>query len=144
MCQQMKSFLTKKSANQPIIFCLWSHVKPARKFLPSPLVDFNRLFEGLIGALFKTWLLNTIYFLKRYQSGPKIKFILAVLAKATLMHCPLQKLEENKPGFHGAWCRLAPCQSQTTWTHTVQCTGNKQWIENRNFNIREESMATHT
>ena len=32
-------------------------------YSPSPLGDFNRLFDGLIGLLFKLWHLNMIYIL---------------------------------------------------------------------------------
>ena len=33
------------------------------QYSASSLVDFNRLFEGLIGVLFKLWHLNIVYFL---------------------------------------------------------------------------------
>ena len=38
--------------NQPIRLCLSNQVRPG---FPFPLGDFNRLFEGLIGELFKIW-----------------------------------------------------------------------------------------
>ena len=56
--------------NQPIRLCLSNQVRHGRKLFPSPLGDFNRLFEGLIGELFKIWQLNMFYFFKWHQSGP--------------------------------------------------------------------------
>ena len=48
--------------NQPIRLCLSNQVRHGRKLFPSPLGDFNRLFEGLIGELFKIWHWNMFYF----------------------------------------------------------------------------------
>ena len=47
---------------QPIRLCLSSQVRPGREWFPSPLGDFNRLFEGLIGGLFKIWHWNMFFF----------------------------------------------------------------------------------
>ena len=56
--------------NQPIGLCLSNQVRPGREWFPSPLGDFNRLFEGLIGELFKIRNWNMFYFFKWHQSGP--------------------------------------------------------------------------
>ena len=40
-------------------------------YSPSPLGDFDRLFEGLIGVLFKLWHSNMIYFLNVINMAPK-------------------------------------------------------------------------
>ena len=56
--------------NQPIRLCLSNQVRHGRKLFPSPLGDFNRLFEGLIGELFKIWHWNMFYLFKWHQSGP--------------------------------------------------------------------------
>ena len=56
--------------NQPIRLCLSNQVRPGRQWFPSPLADFNRLFEGLNGELFKIWHWNMFYFFKWHQSGP--------------------------------------------------------------------------
>ena len=56
--------------NQPIRLCLSNQVRPGREWFLSPLGDFNRLFEGLIGELFKIWHWNMFYFFKWHQSGP--------------------------------------------------------------------------
>ena len=86
----------------PLIrLCLSIQVRPARKNILLPFGDF-KLFEGLTRTLFKTWLWNMTYF----WNG-KLFFIIAVLVKAALVHCPLEKLEVNKDGFQGASCLLA-------------------------------------
>ena len=56
--------------NQPMRLCLSNQVRPGREWFPSPLGDFNRLFEGLIGELSQIWHWNMFYFLKWHQSGP--------------------------------------------------------------------------
>ena len=56
--------------NPPIRLCLSNQVRPGKEWFPSPLSDFNRLFEGLIGELFKIWHWNMFYFWKWHQSGP--------------------------------------------------------------------------
>ena len=56
--------------NQPIRLCLSNQVRPGREWFPFPLGDFNRLFEGLIGELYKIWHWNMFYFFKWHQSGP--------------------------------------------------------------------------
>ena len=56
--------------NQPIRLCLSNQIRPGREWFLSPLGDFNRLFEGLIGELFKIWHWNVFYFFKWHQSGP--------------------------------------------------------------------------
>ena len=56
--------------NQPIRLCLSNQVRPGGEWFPSPLGDFNRLFEGLIGELFKVWHWNMFYFFKWHQSSP--------------------------------------------------------------------------
>ena len=56
--------------NQSIRLCLSNQVRPGREWFLSPLGDFNRLFEGLIGELFKIWHWNMFYFFKWHQSGP--------------------------------------------------------------------------
>ena len=48
--------------NQPIRLCLSNQVRHGGKLFPSPLGDFNRLFEGLIWELFKIWRWNMFYF----------------------------------------------------------------------------------
>ena len=68
LCQPIKSLLTKK--NQPMRLCLSNQVRPGWEWLPSPLGDFNRPFEGLIGELFKIWHWNIFYFFKWHHSGP--------------------------------------------------------------------------
>ena len=54
--------------NQPMRLCLSNQVRPGREWFPSPLGDFNRLFEGLIGELFLIWHWNMFYFFKWHQS----------------------------------------------------------------------------
>ena len=62
--------------NQPIRLCLSNQVRPGREWFPSPLGDFNRLFEGLIGELFKIWHWNMFYFfLNDISLAPKYKFV---------------------------------------------------------------------
>ena len=56
--------------NQPMRLCLSNQVRSAREWFPSPLGDFIRLFEGLIGELFQIWNWNMFYFFKWHQSGP--------------------------------------------------------------------------
>ena len=56
--------------NQPMRLCLSNQVRSAREWSPSPLGDFIRLFEGLIGELFQIWHWNMFYFFKWHQSGP--------------------------------------------------------------------------
>ena len=56
--------------NQPMRLCLSNQVRSAREWFPSPLGDFIRLFEGLIGELFQIWHWNMFYFFKWHQSGP--------------------------------------------------------------------------
>ena len=56
--------------NQPIRLCLSNQVRHGRKVFPSPLCVFNRLFEGLIGELFKIWHWNMFYLFKWHRSGP--------------------------------------------------------------------------
>ena len=56
--------------NQPMRSCLSNQVRSAREWFPSPLGDFIRLFEGLIGELFQIWHWNMFYFFKWHQSGP--------------------------------------------------------------------------
>ena len=58
--------------NQPIRLCLSNQVRHGRKLFPSPLDDFNRLFEDLIRELFKIWHWNMFYFFKWHQSAPKM------------------------------------------------------------------------
>ena len=48
--------------NQPMRLCLSNQVRSAREWFPSPLGDFIRLFEGLIGELFQIWHWNMFYF----------------------------------------------------------------------------------
>ena len=48
--------------NQPMRLCLSNQVRSARESFPSPLGDFIRLFEGLIGELFQIWHWNMFYF----------------------------------------------------------------------------------
>ena len=70
--QRVPGYLTRYSVsaneisfdkkNQPIRLCLSNQVRPGREWFPSPLGDFNRLFEGLIGELFKIWHWNMFYF----------------------------------------------------------------------------------
>ena len=57
--QRVPGYLTRYSCvsqwnlvsqkNQPMKLCLSNQVRPGREWFPSPLGDFNRLFEGLIG-----------------------------------------------------------------------------------------------
>ena len=62
--------------NQPMRLCLSNQVRPGRECFPSPLGDFNRLFEGLIGELFKIWHWNMFYFFKMTSVWPlKCKFV---------------------------------------------------------------------
>ena len=56
--------------NQPIRLCLSNQVRPGREWFSSPFGDFNRLFEGLIGELFKIWYWNMFYFFLWHQCGP--------------------------------------------------------------------------
>ena len=56
--------------NQPMRLHLSNQVRSAREWFPSPLGDFIRLFEGLIGELFQIWHWNMFYFFKWHQSGP--------------------------------------------------------------------------
>ena len=56
--------------NQPMRLCLSNQLRPGREWFPSPLDDFNRLFEGLIGELFKIWHWNMFYFFKWHKFGP--------------------------------------------------------------------------
>ena len=56
--------------NQPMRVCLSNQVKPGREWSPSPLGDFNMLFEGLTGEFFQIWHWNMFYFFKWHQSGP--------------------------------------------------------------------------
>ena len=89
-------------------------------YSPSPLGDFNRLFEGLIGVFFKLWHLDMIHFLNAINLAPKILICIInqdLLAKASWMQCPLHNQKVNKPGYHGASSQLAP---SNIWTHKVQ------------------------
>ena len=101
--------------NQPMRLCLSNQVRPGREWFPSPLGDFNRLFEGLIGELFKVWPWNMFYFFKWHQSGPlNVNLYHCCAGKASWMHCPLHNQKVNKPSFHGASCQLAPFNSLNT------------------------------
>ena len=74
LCQPIKDLLTKY---QPIDYqsiVSLNSCQASKKIILHPLGDFNRLFEGLPGTLFKTWLWNITMFLKLYQSDPKNKF----------------------------------------------------------------------
>ena len=80
--QRVPGYLTRYSVsaneisfdkkNQPIRLCLSNQVRPGREWFPSPLGDFNRLFEGLIGELFKIWHWNMFYFLNDISLAPKM------------------------------------------------------------------------
>ena len=62
--------------NQPIRLCLSNQVRPGSEWFPSPLGDFNRLFEGPVGELFKIWHWNMFYFFKRTSVWPlKCEFV---------------------------------------------------------------------
>ena len=68
--------------NQPIRLCLSNQVRSAREWFPSPLGDFIRLFEGLIGELFQIWHWNMFYFLNDISLAPKMWIcIIALLVK---------------------------------------------------------------
>ena len=80
--QRVPGYLTRYSVsqwnlfwqkNQPIRLCLSNQVRPGMEWFPSPLGDFNRLFEGLIGELFKIWHWNMFYFfLNDISLAPKM------------------------------------------------------------------------
>ena len=108
--------------NQPIRLCLSNQVRPGREWFPSPLSDFNRLFEGLIGELFKIYYIETCFiFLNGISLAHKMQIcIIAVLVKASWMQCPLYNQKVNNPSFHGASCQLEPFNSQPIRTHKVQ------------------------
>ena len=63
--------------NQPIRLCPSNQARPGREWFPSPLGDFNRLFEGLIWELLKIWHWNMFYsFFKMTWVWPqKCKFV---------------------------------------------------------------------
>ena len=104
-------FWQKQLANQ-FVFQLMLGLED--HYPSSPLGDFNRLFEGQIGVLFKIWHLNMIYFLNGINLAPKMQMcIITLLVKVSWMQCQIV----NKPGFHGASCQLAP---SNIWTHKVQ------------------------
>ena len=114
LCQPIKSFVTK-NWNWPIRWCLSNQFRPGRKLLPSPFGHLNRIFEDLIGVLFKIWHWNMLQFLNDYSLAPKMSIcVFAVLVKANWMQCPLHNQKVNKPGFHGASCQLAP---PNIWAH---------------------------
>ena len=95
--------------------CLSNWVRPGREWFPSPLGDFNRLYEGLIGELFKIWHWNMSYFLKWHQSDPwNVNLYHCCAGKASWMQCPLHNQKVNKPSFHGASCQLAPLNTFNT------------------------------
>ena len=56
--------------NQPMRLRLSNQVRPGREWFPSPLGDFNRLFEGPIGELFKIRHWNMFYFLNDINLAP--------------------------------------------------------------------------
>ena len=56
--------------NQQMRLCLSYQSWPGREWFPSPLGDFNSLFEGPIGELSQIWHWNMFYFFKWHQSGP--------------------------------------------------------------------------
>ena len=56
--------------NKPMRLCLSNQLRPGREWFPSPLGDFNRLFESLIEELFKIWHWNMFYFFKWHKFGP--------------------------------------------------------------------------
>ena len=114
-CQPVKSPLTKNGQ----LDCLFQLILGLEEhYSPSPLADFNRLFEGLIGVLFKLWHIDMIYFLNGINPAQKVKiWMIDLLVKASWMQCPLHNQKVNKPGFHGASCQLTP---SNIWTHKVQ------------------------
>ena len=67
-CQPVKSLLTKISQSD-CVFQLMLGLE--EHYSPSPLGDFNRLFEGLIRVLFKLWHFNMIYFLNGINLAQK-------------------------------------------------------------------------
>ena len=95
--------------------CLSNQVRPGREWFPSPLGDFNRLFEGLIGELFKIWLWNMFYLFWITSIWPlKCEFLslLCWLKQAEYsIHFTIKKA--NKTSFHGASCQLAPFNSHS-------------------------------
>ena len=62
LSQPVKSLLTKKkSANQMSKSVFQLVLGQEENYFPASLGDFNRLFDGLIGSLFKTWQWNMIW-----------------------------------------------------------------------------------
>ena len=61
--------------NQPMRLCLSNQVRPGREWFRSPLSDFNRLFEGLIGELFQIWHWNMFFFKMTSVWPLKCKFV---------------------------------------------------------------------
>ena len=77
--QRVPGYLTRYSAsaneifldkNQPMRLCFTNQVRPGREWFSSPLGDFNRLFEGLIGELFQLWHWNMFYFFNDISLAP--------------------------------------------------------------------------
>ena len=58
--------------NQPMRLCLSNQLRLRREWFPSPLGDFNRFFEGLMGELFQIWHWNMFYFLNDTSLAPKM------------------------------------------------------------------------
>ena len=68
--------------NQPMRLCLSNQVRSAREGFPSPLGDFIRLFEVLIGELFKYDIVICFIFLNDISLAPKMWIcIIALLVK---------------------------------------------------------------
>ena len=112
--------------------CLSNQIKPGREWFPSPLGDFNRLFEGLIGELFKIWHWNMFYFFNDFSLAPKMWICtIPVLVKACWMQCPLhnQKVKTNLVSMvpHANWHHSTVRQSEHTKysTYQQQCNGSK-------------------
>ena len=111
----MKPLLTKNSQSD----CVFQLILGLEEnYSPSPLGDFNRLFGGQIWVSFQIWHWNMLYFvLNGINLAPKMKIrIIALLVKASRLHCSLHNQKVNKPGFHAASCTIQHLNTK------VQCS----------------------
>ena len=111
----------------PIRLCLSNHGRLARKLFNLHLVT-STYFGKPNSSIISNMTLKYDLFL----NGISL-VIIAVLVKATFMHCPLQKREVNKAGFHADWHHVTVRQSEHTKysTYHQQRTGSKWVIGNR-------------
>ena len=84
--------------------CVFQVMLGQQENSPSPLGDFNRLFEGLIGELFKTRLWNIAHCLEWYQSGPKKKFYQCSAGKSNPDGLPASNAGSKRSWF--PWCLI--------------------------------------